>query len=224
MAGVVGMINAGKGAIFDLDGTLLDSTHVWDDVDRISLARRGIALPDDYIPTVASMHFRQVADYTIARFSLPDTPERLLAEWNALARYAYAHTVRAKPHAVRYVRYLVRTGARLAVATTLPPELSAPALQHVGLAEFFDTVVSVGEIGNVGKGKPDIYLTAARRIGVMPSWCTVFEDVLDAVRGAKDAGMRVWAVADDSSTSQWGEIRIEADGTLHDFSTAPRVL
>ena len=61
--------NQGKGAIFDLDGTLLDSMGVWDQVDIDFLSKRGIDVPDDYMTKVAAMQFRQIAEYTIARFS-----------------------------------------------------------------------------------------------------------------------------------------------------------
>ncbi len=72
--------NQGKGAIFDLDGTLLDSMGVWDQVDVDFLAKRGFEVPDDYMQKVAAMQFRQIAEYTIARFNLSDTPEELMEE------------------------------------------------------------------------------------------------------------------------------------------------
>ena len=62
--------NQGKGAIFDLDGTLLDSMGVWDQVDVDFLAKRGFEVPDDYMQKVAAMQFRQIAEYTIARFNV----------------------------------------------------------------------------------------------------------------------------------------------------------
>ena len=65
--------NQGKGAIFDLDGTLLDSMGVWDQVDIDFLSKRGIDVPDDYMTKVAAMQFRQIAEYTIARFDLSDS-------------------------------------------------------------------------------------------------------------------------------------------------------
>ena len=82
--------NQGKGAIFDLDGTLLDSMGVWDQVDIDFLSKRGIDVPDDYMTKVAAMQFRQIAEYTIARFSLTDTPEELMDEWDHMARVMYA--------------------------------------------------------------------------------------------------------------------------------------
>ena len=79
-----------RAVVFDLDGTLLDSMGVWDQVDIDFLSKRGIDVPDDYMTKVAAMQFRQIAEYTIARFSLTDTPEELMDEWDHMARVMYA--------------------------------------------------------------------------------------------------------------------------------------
>ncbi|KAB8295540.1 beta-phosphoglucomutase [Bifidobacterium avesanii] len=216
--------NAGKAAIFDLDGTLLDSMGVWDQIDIDSLAKRGIDVPDDYVLKVGSMQFRQIAEYTIARFDLTDTPEQLMAEWDDMAREAYGTMVEAKPHAREYLEHLKATGAKLAVATSLPPSLREPAMKHVGIFDLFDAIVSVDDANDVGKDRPDVYLLAASRLGMRPEDCTVFEDILVGIRSAKSAGMGVWAMHDDSSDRDWAEICDEADGVLFDFAEAPRTL
>ena len=216
--------NHGKAAIFDLDGTLLDSMGVWDQVDIDFLAKRGIEVPADYMGKVAAMQFRQIAEYTIARFGLPDTPEALMQEWDDMARVAYSTVVEAKPHAVEYLSYLRRSGAKLAVATSLPPALREPAMKHVGIFDYFDQIVSVDDANNVGKDRPDVFLLAAGRLGVVPEQCTVFEDLLVAMRSAKSVGMRVWAIHDDSSDGDWPDICGLADDVLFDFSEAPRSL
>ncbi|PST47482.1 beta-phosphoglucomutase [Bifidobacterium callitrichos] len=213
-----------KAAIFDLDGTLLDSMGVWDQVDIDFLARRGIPVPDDYMAKVAPMQFRQIAEYTIARFGLNDTPEQLMDEWDEMARVAYATQVEAKPGALDYLRELKARGVRLGVATSLPPRLREPALGHVGMLDLFDEIVSVDDANDVGKDRPDVYLLAARRLGVEPADCTVFEDLLVAIRSAKSVGMTVWAMHDDSSDADWPEICELADGVLFDFRNAPRDL
>lgn len=213
-----------RAAIFDLDGTLLDSMGVWDQVDIDFLAKRGIAVPDDYMTKVAAMQFRQIAEYTIARFGLPDTPEALMDEWDDMARVAYATTVEAKPGALDYLHDLKARGVRLGVATSLPPRLREPALEHVGMLDLFDAIVSVDDANDVGKDRPDVYLLAAARLGVEPRDCTVFEDLLVAMRSAKSVGMRVWAMHDDSSDADWPWICDLADGVLFDFRDAPREL
>ena len=213
-----------RAAIFDLDGTLLDSMGVWDQVDIDFLAKRGIAVPDDYMTKVAAMQFRQIAEYTIARFGLPDTPEALMDEWDDMARVAYATTVEAKPGALDYLHDLKARGVRLGVATSLPPRLREPALEHVGMLDLFDAIVSVDDANDVGKDRPDVYLLAAARLGVEPRDCTVFEDLLVAMRSAKSVGMRVWAMHDDSSDADWPRICDLAAGVLFDFRDAPREL
>ncbi|KFJ01094.1 Haloacid dehalogenase-like hydrolase (HAD superfamily) [Bifidobacterium porcinum] len=213
--------NSGKAAIFDLDGTLLDSMGVWDQVDIDFLGKRGIEVPDDYMTTVSSMQFRQIAEYTIKRFDLDDTPEDLMNEWTEMATHAYATIVEAKPHALQYLAYLRQSGAKLAVATTLLPSMRVAAMRHTGLDEYFDVVCSVDEVGDTGKEEPDVYLKAAQLLDVAPQNCTVFEDILIGIRSAKAAGMRAWAMHDDSSDADWPTICDEADGIMFDFNDAP---
>ena len=168
--------NQGKGAIFDLDGTLLDSMGVWDQVDVDFLAKRGIEVPDDYMQKVAAMQFRQIAEYTIARFSLSDTPEALMEEWDHMARVMYATVVEAKPYAREYLESLKASGAKLAVATSLPPMLREPAMRHVGIFDYFDEVVSVDDAGDIGKDRPDVYLLALARCGADAACAAAIED------------------------------------------------
>ena len=189
--------NQGKGAIFDLDGTLLDSMGVWDQVDVDFLAKRGIEVPDDYMQKVAAMQFRQIAEYTIARFGLSDTPEALMEEWDHMARVMYATVVEAKPYAREYLESLKASGAKLAVATSLPPMLREPAMKHVGIFDYFDDVVSVDDAGDVGKTEPDVYLLAASRLGIKPSdWpCTTIPPTPTGLRSA------IWPTASCSTST-----------------------
>ena len=213
-----------KVAIFDLDGTLLDSMGVWDQVDIDFLGKRGIEVPPDYMIKVSSMQFQQIAEYTIARFGLKDTPEELMQEWDDMARVAYSTTVEAKPGALDYLRDLKSAGAKMGVATSLPPQLREPALRHVGMLDMFDDIVSVDDANDVGKDQPDVYLLTAERLGTKPADCTVFEDLLVGIKSAKSVGMKVWAMHDDSSDADWPEICDIADGVLFDFHDAPRPL
>ncbi|RSX56122.1 beta-phosphoglucomutase [Bifidobacterium dolichotidis] len=219
----VEQVNAGKAAIFDLDGTLLDSLGVWKKVDEIFLARRGFEVPDDYMQAIAPLQFREVAAYTIERFGLDETEDALMQEWDELAAYQYTHEVQTKRGAAEYLTWLKRSGAKLAVATTLSAVLRKPALVHVGLWGLFDEVVGVETVAH-GKGEPDIYFRAAELVGIEPAHCTVFEDLLPAIRSAKRAGMQAYGVYDKSSKMLWNQIEQEADGTIFDFTQAPREL
>ncbi len=126
-----------KSYIFDLDGTLLDSMGVWGQIDVDFLAKRGIAVPSDYMDAVSSMSFRETAAYTIKRFALPDAIDSLMREWNDMAAFAYGHTVQMKPYAKEYLMTLREHGVKLAVATTLSAELRAPVLRNNGIDTMF---------------------------------------------------------------------------------------
>jgi len=213
-------MNAYKGYIFDLDGTLLDSMGVWDQIDIDFLAKRGIELPPDYMNAISSMTFHEAAAYTIKRFALSDSVDGLKREWNDMAAYAYGHTVRMKPYAKEYLMALRERGAKLAVATSMFVELCAPALRNNGIDNVFHAICYTDEAG-YGKSRPDVFLLAAQKLGVLPGDCLVFEDILAAIKSAKSAGMGVCAVYDKSSENDWEEIKKTADYAIVDFRGAP---
>jgi len=208
------------GCIFDLDGTLLDSLGMWAAIDAAFLARRGIPVPPDYQDAVKAMRFRETAEYTIRRFGLPDAPEALMREWTGMAAEAYRSDVRMKPGAKAYLEALKGEGARLAVATVQPEAMFVPALEAHGIGALFDAVCSTDDV-HAGKHRPDVYLLAASRMGVPPGRCAVFEDTLAAVRGAKLAGMRVYAVHDEANAPDWPQTRAAADAAVYAFEDAP---
>jgi len=209
-------MKAFKAYIFDLDGTLLDSMGVWGQVDSDFLAKRGIAVPPDYMDAISSMTFHETAAYTIKRFSLTDNIEDLMREWNDMAAYAYAHTVRMKPHAKEFLITLRDSGAKLAIATSLSAELCAPVLRNNGIDNFFDVICRTDDVGH-GKSHPDVFLLTAQKIGIPPQDCLVFEDILSAVKSAKSAGFCVCAVYDKTSENDWEQIKAEADYSIVDF-------
>lgn len=209
-----------KAYIFDLDGTLLDSMGVWEQIDMDFLTKRGLEVPPDYINTICSRSFPEAAQYTIDRFGLSESVDDLLREWNSMAIYAYGHTVPLKPNAKKYLSALKRQGAKLGIATSLPAALYEPALRNHGIMGLFDVICSTDEV-SFGKIKPDVFLFAASKLGIDPKECVVFEDILQAIKSAKLAGMMVYGVYDESSREHWPLIQQIADGVLYDFNDAP---
>lgn len=205
-----------QAAIFDLDGTLLDSTDLWHQIDYDFMAKRGLPLPEDYKQAVTVMHLQEAAEYTIQRFSLNERPDDVVAEWLAMAADAYANRVPLKPGAKAYLARLRGCGVRLAVATALARELAVPALKRHGIYDWFDVLVYAADVGQ-GKSSPAVFLRAAERLEVSPASCTVFEDTLAGVRSAKAAGMRAMAVADPGAAVDREAIIATADHYLEEF-------
>ena len=83
-----------KGAIFDLDGTILDSMWVWEQVDVNFLGKRGIPIPSDYAKAISAMNIKTAAEYTIDRFSLPETVEDVVEEWFGMAMKEYGEELK----------------------------------------------------------------------------------------------------------------------------------
>ena len=180
-------------AIFDLDGTLLDTAGLWERVCAECLARRGLDCPADYAAEVNARSFPEAADYTVARFALGEGADVLLREWDALARCEYERTVQLLPGAAEYLLALRREGVLLAVATSLPERYYRPCLERLVILDWFDALCSADDVGR-GKSEPDVFLLAAGRLGVAPGRCAVFDDSAAAIRSARRAGMYAVAV------------------------------
>ena len=204
-------------AIFDLDGTLLDSMHVWARVDEIYFEKRGMVAPDDYGPALAGLSYRESAEYTKARFGFPEPWEEIVQEWTELAHEEYALRVELKPGAREYLTALSRAGVKLAVATALPEYLYKPCLERLGILDFFGALCSTDETGGRGKSNGEVFLLAARRLGVEAQCCAVFEDVLEGVRGAKRAGMYAYCVRDAANAGMFAEIEALADEMIESY-------
>ena len=205
-----------KGYLFDLDGTLLDSMGVWEQIDVDFLTRRNIPVPEDYAQAIAPMGFRRAAEYTIARFGFSQSPEEIMEEWHQMAVEQYAHHLSLKPGAKEYLEELKQQGKPLAVVTASYPELYQPALERGGGLDLFDTIVTVNQVPR-GKGFPDIYLEAAKRIQVPPQQCAVFEDITQGIQGAKAADCLAVAVYDSANQGQWDQTKALADLSIRSF-------
>lgn len=199
-----------KGAIFDLDGTILDSLHIWREVDVKFFLKRNMELPPEYLHAVKTMDLIDAAIYTKRTYSLPDEPEALVREWLEMVAEEYALRVEIKPHVREFLEKLWGEGVKLAVATSSSRDLFMPCLKRHGLDKFFSAYVETREAGR-GKNFPDPYLLAAARLGLRPEECAVFEDILVGIRSAKQAGFFTVAVADPFSEADRAPLLAEAD-------------
>ncbi len=178
--------------VFDLDGVLVDSEQLWDEV-REQLAReRGGRWHERAQADMMGMSSREWSRYMHDVVGLPESPEEIDAEVvrRLLARYDVELPL--LPGAVEAVE---RLAARwpLGVASSSNREVIDAVLEHAGIASAFRATVSSEEVAR-GKPAPDVYLEIARRLAVEPSSCAAVEDSRNGIRSAHDAGMRVLAI------------------------------
>ncbi|HVC87051.1 MAG TPA: HAD family phosphatase [Gaiellaceae bacterium] len=178
--------------VFDLDGVIVDSEQVWDDVREVYARESGGTYSEAATRDMMGMSSVEWSRYMAESLGVPGTPEEINAVIveRMLARYGSAPPL--IPGAVEAVR---TAGERwpLAIASSSNPELIEVVLRAAGLRELFPVAVSSQEVPR-GKPAPDVYLEAARRLGVSPARCAAVEDSHNGIRSAKAAGMRVVAV------------------------------
>jgi HAD superfamily hydrolase (TIGR01509 family) len=181
-----------EGVIFDLDGVLLDSEHVWDEV-REELAReRSGRWHERAQREMMGMSSLEWSRYMHDEIGVPDPPEEISAEVVRRLEALYREQLPAMPGAREAVE---RLAARwpLALASSSNRELIVLALELLGVADRFQATVSSEEVPR-GKPAPDVYLEAARRLRADPTRAAAVEDSHNGIRAAKAAGMRAIAI------------------------------
>lgn len=199
-----------KCAILDLDGTLLNSSSVWEQIDVEFLGKRGIEVPQDFMEAIKVHNFLSGARYTVERFGLDEKPEDIVKEWYDMAIYEYTNNIELKPYVVEYLSWLKNKGVKLVVATSSDRVLYEPCLKRNGIYELFDAFTQTDEVER-GKGFPDVYIKAAQKAGVAIEQCVVYEDLLKAMEGAKAGGFFTVGVADEGSKKDEEQIRKVCD-------------
>lgn len=183
------MVNA---VIFDLDGVLVDSEPVWEEVRRRYVADHGGQWQPDTQRRLMGMSTGEWARYLSEELGVRRTPEQVAAEVVDEMAARYARQVPLVPGADAVVRELARHWP-LGLASSSPPRLIAAALDAADLAAAFAVTLSTEKVAR-GKPAPDVYVAVAERLGVDPTGSVAVEDSSNGVRSAAAAGMRVIAV------------------------------
>lgn len=204
-----------RGAIFDLDGTLLDSMPVWETLASGYLRSVGQTPPEGVDEAVRALSVPQTAGYFRRACGVPLPQEEIVAGIQGLIRRFYEAEARPKAGAEAFLRRLSRQGVRLCVATAGDAGLARAALQRCGLLELFEGIVDCGAAG-AGKDQPQVYRCALALLGTTRGDTLVFEDALHALRTARADGFRTVAVRDDSE-KHWQEMQALACHALVDY-------
>ena len=192
--------------IFDLDGTITDTNGLWAGVDREFLARRGLAPTPEYYQVVSRSIYPIAAAFTKEYYRLPDAPEAIMAEWDALAERHYRELAPLKPGAGEFLRQCKAEGRPMAIFTACRPALCQAVLERFGLRGLFSQIVYAEEIG-LEKRDPRCFVRLGELLGAPLPDCTLFDDSPDNCATAEKAGMAAVGVYDEYYAGRQDELR-----------------
>ena len=205
-----------RGAIFDVDGTLLDSMFIWDTIGEAYLRSIGYQPKENLNETFKNMSLHQAARYYQTEYGVTQSIDEIMDGVNAMLERYYRFEVPLKPGVAELLERLRQDGVKLCIATATDRHLVEAALDRCGVLSCFGEIFTCNEVGH-GKDEPDIFEEALRFLGTEKAETVVFDDALYAVRTAKEAGFPVAAVYDSHERSQ-AEVRARSDLYLEDLT------
>jgi len=211
-------------AIFDMDGTLVDSMVYWKRLATEFLESKGVLeISPTVLERIKPMTMTESASLFIQEYGLPGTPESVAAEMNTMMDEHYRRDIPLKPGVQAYLEALHHKGVTMCVASATAEDLMEACLTRLGVAQYFSFLLSCETVG-AGKNQPDVYWESANRLSADPAKIAVYEDALYAAETAKSAGFYTIAVQDDSNQPHWETLTALADEVILDWQAAAQTL
>ena len=187
-----------KAVIFDMDGTLIDSTGIWHEIDKAFFAKRNMELPKDYAQHIVHLGLTQAAVYTKETYHLEESVQDIIKEWHDMSVDMYKYHVPLKEGALELLKLFKDNGIKMAIATANDEPLYRPCIERLGIGDYFDEIADVNT-AKEGKQSAKIYLDLANKLGAEPQNTLVLEDMPTCVKTAFKSGFITVAVYDHAS-------------------------
>ena len=204
-----------KGAIFDMDGTLVDSLFFWEpfwrDLGKTFLGKEGYAPPEEIDRSIRTMTFTEAMAYIREPLGITATTEALVRFGTENLASFYRTKVGAKAGAHAFLDHLKAEGIKMCVASATDKKYLPIALEACGLTSYFEAVLSCSDVG-AGKDKPDIYRKAMDVLGTSPEDTCIFEDSFVALETAKRIGCQTVGIFDKNN---YGQDRLAAASDIY---------
>lgn len=202
--------------LFDFDGTLVDSMDTYVGVMLSILDKNGIKYENDIVKTITPLGYIGTAKYFIG-MGVKKSVDELVEEMKASMVHEYTYNIGEKPNVIAAVKELWKRGDSLNVLTASPHATLDPCLKRLGIFDIFDNVWSCDDF-NTTKADPEIYKMAAERIGTTVGDIIFLDDNYNAIKTARDAGMRVFGVYDRSSEEYTDDMKSISEKYISDFT------
>ncbi|MBQ1664244.1 MAG: HAD family phosphatase [Clostridia bacterium] len=199
-----------RGAIFDMDGTLTESMHLWIEIGRRYLEGLGYKVSPEQNHEMTRMLLEPMALYMQDEFGLAKSQEQIIAEINKIVEPGYFEDVAVKPTVVESLEAMQERGIRMCVATATDRHLTEACLKRNGIDRFFSAIFTCGE-EHCNKRTSQIYDKARAHLGTSPEETYIFEDTYVSILGAKQSGCRIVALEDRWSEKKRDLIKETAD-------------
>ena len=205
-----------KNIIFDLDGTLIDSMPVWENVGRNLLIKNGVNPPDDLEEKFKTMSFEESAQYFINELGLKMTVKEIISAIIDDVKDMYCSSIPLKPFVYEYLEKSFNNGLKMCILTSSEADYVLPALKRLKINDFFSEVLTCTSLG-MSKSTPEIYDFTAQKMNWNKSETIVFEDALHGVKNSHKAGFYTIGVYDKSAQEDTEEIKNIADKYIKSF-------
>lgn len=206
-----------KAYLFDFDGTLVDSMPCWSAKMINILEKNGIAYPEDIIRQITPLGDLGTARYFQEVLGVQLSIEEMIEQMDAYALPKYRDEIGLKESVAEYLHQLKAENCSLNVLTASPHKMLDVCLKRVGIYDLFDNVWSCDDFGTT-KSDPQIYIEAARKIGVDVSDIVFFDDNINAVKTAAKAGLATVGVYDKTGEDFTDQLKDAADGYICSFA------
>ena len=193
-------------AIFDLDGTLIDSTSLWADIDKAFFAKRGREVPEGYAREVSHIGLKKASILTASKYVPGENSEDILQEWIKASEEAYANSIPLKEGALEVLEALKDKGIPMAVATANNRSLYLPCIERLGIRPYF-SYLEDGESCQEGKKTGEVYDRLTNLFKAQPENTLVFDDIYKPLASAYSKGYFTIGVYDASSSKEQAKIR-----------------
>lgn len=205
-----------KGAIFDFDGTIVDSMYIWDNISMDYLRSLGIEPRENLNEVFANFSLEQAAKYYQDNYKVTLSVNEIISGVNEMIKEFYRTKVTLKKGIENYLSYLGGRGTKICIATLTDREIVIETLERLGVMKHFSEVFDCNEYPN-GKITPELYNTALNQLGTPKGETYVFEDALYALKTAKNDGFPTVAVFDKYEPLQ-KELKSISDIYISDYT------